>query len=401
MSRLTNRMVVTTMATYTEAVTEELHTLEEQIEQAQIREHLQRLGHLPGLVDEVAPAPTQVRHKPAVTTYSPQWREAREKYLGASEISAICGLDESTGKNVDTIVTKKRFPESEWQPRVNSRAWWGLQIEGSIVTTTLHELGLTHADLALRVSTSWLDNEASLMASPDAVILTRDCDSDDLIPHIATELIEAKMVGPSNAKRWVNGPPVGVVLQAHAQMAVMGIFCRKVHIGVMIEGAPVTVWTINRSDELCEAIVCIARTWWDKYYQGSMTRFEWDEFVSKELAAAGFMRQDVPTRNKQVKVVDNQALEAIDRWTQARAEYRAAEEAKKRYDARIVELMGDADTIADSEGHCLAQRSWINRMSFDTKKLLSEHPELEPTYSYPMSYSRLCVGKGAAEGDVS
>lgn len=328
------------------------------------------------------------KHLQTVTTYSPEWWKLRKNYIGASEVAAICGLDESSGKTARTVADKKiHDPDATHRSsQVNTPSWWGLATEHLIITAAIHETGHTNLIDTVQRNISWVDTLGGLMASPDAVLDTQE----------RGLMIEAKEVGEKNSRLWRNGPPLGFVLQAHAQMTVMGPHYMCVYLAARLKGAPVQVWTVKRNDTICETISEIVKTFWTQYT--IMGQEAWEQYVSERLVEAGFLHvaeKVSGTYNSKIHTLTGAGEEeTVQEWKQARDAFRKAEANKKRYDGLITELMDDADTIADTDGTPLVRRSWINRVTLDTRKLLEENPQLEEQYSYPLSYARISTVRG-------
>lgn len=331
---------------------------------------------------------------PPIKTYSEEWQKSRSVYLGASDVPAICGVDVN-GRTAQQVY-KRQISDTynDFVDRgINSRTWWGHQVEDSITAAVLHQVHPYTPGWAIRSDLSWIDVRNGLMASPDAVWINEDRPS-DAIPDGFHELVEAKYVGSDYEKKWVDGPPLGVRMQCHAQMTVMGEQSSRVHIGAVLGGRPAVVWTLERDPNMCATIRRICRTWWDRH-QG-MDFDAWHEYVTDELANTGIVKQDATNSNDLTTVVSYEALPRIREWMQARKTCRQAEASKKSLDQWVCELLGDADTLVDPDGTVLAKRSWIARTSVDTKSLYADYPELEEKYSYPLTYSKLTAAKGVS-----
>lgn len=321
--------------------------------------------------------------KPPITTYGPQWHAARPFYIGASEIAAICGL--SPYQTVEDVAESKHKEQTPLDDSPNTPLWWGHKDEPAIVEAALHILRPGSKPWEARTRLTWLDDEHRIMASPDAV-LVREPRERDSITAGPTETVEAKSVDRA-AATWRNGPPAYVELQGHAQMALLGPQCERLHIAARISGRPVKTWTVERNTLLAVATKEIAKKWWDEY--SSMGAGQWSIYAARTLADAGFSHAESISRNNKIAVIDGRDWGLIQQWREARQKAREWQECKTQLDAEVKELMGEADTLKAPNGQGVAYRSWVKRTSLDTKTLCAEHPDLEAKYTYAATHERL------------
>jgi predicted phage-related endonuclease len=323
--------------------------------------------------------------KAPIKTYGPQWHSARPSYLGASEVAAICGLD--PWRTVEDVAESKYNPNPDGAPdgSPNTPIWWGHRDEPAIVEAGTYILRPHAQPWEVRTGLSWIDGKHGLMASPDAVYLNENRTADRIVDG-PTEGMEAKSVNKA-ASSWRNGPPIHVQIQGHSQIAVLGNHCERVHIAARINGAPIQIWTIERDEFLVAAIKQVAKTWWEDYREMGLVR--WSAHVASLLADAGFNHCAPIFRNHETTTIRDDQVELLEAWREARLQVREWTETRSLLDLEIKQLLADADTLTAPDGTPLIRRSWVRRMSLDTKTLCAENPELEAKYSYPLTHQRL------------
>lgn len=333
--------------------------------------------------------------KAPIKTYGPQWHAARQSYIGASEVAAICGLNPYS--TPEDVAESKYYPrEQDSADTPNTPIWWGHRDEPAIVEAAKHLLRPTAQPWETRTGLSWLDQQHGLMASPDAVFLNGNRERKEITDG-PTEAVEAKSVARA-AAAWNSGPPVYVQLQGHTQMALLGPTCERLHIAARISGSPVQIWTIQRDEFVISAIKHIAKTWWDSYR--SMGAAAWSAFAANTLADAGFSHAEPINRNQQTATGTADNVKTVELWRDARRQSRDWAARATELSIQLVEAMGEADTLVDESGNHLVRRSWVNRTGIDTKTLCAEHPDLETKYSYPMTHARLTAVKRLPEEEV-
>ena len=194
--------------------------------------------------------------EPPVRTYSPEWHELRKTRLGASDVGALLGVS-PWDTPADVWTSKRGAGRPQPDGSINTPIWWGHQEEPHIIEAAVHELVGDFPPACILTGWSWAVK--GFMVSPDAIFTEVERDENTILDE-QTGLIEAKVVGLRSGYLWMHGPPLHVLSQLHAQMAVTG--SSMGHVAARIAGAPVKVWSIPRNEEASRNILEIVDMFW-------------------------------------------------------------------------------------------------------------------------------------------
>jgi len=163
-----------------------------------------------------------MRHAERIGTFeveSPEWRAARSRGLGGSEIAAVLGLSPWCSKF--TLWHRKAGmvdPEKE-SPAMS----WGKRLE----TPIADRFAETHPDARLTRTGTWRSKARPWqIANPDRLIHAK---------HGPTSILECKTAHSMDAWEWVDGVPVYYRCQALWYLDVFGL--ETCHFAVLIGGS--------------------------------------------------------------------------------------------------------------------------------------------------------------------
>lgn len=292
-------------------------------------------------------------------------------------MAALCGLDPwKTSHNV----WESKHSETFLQPdsSINTPIWWGHQQEASIIKAATSMI--THMerwDYTPWSRTGITVASHQFMASPDA-ILTSDFYQFGELPPAQHCLIEAKTVGEKSKTRWIKGPPKYVVLQAQAQMCLLG--SEATYIAARIAGAPVRIWKAEADADVKEAIRTIVGWFWECI--GGLPN-DWDTKVRALLVEANFL---APVEEKKAKPIGLEEVAAILEWEEAKRIARKATADAEEARGKVDEIFGEHVGDVTFEGKILATRDAYKKSAFDRATFSCEHPELAEKYEVVTEY---------------
>lgn len=275
-----------------------------------------------------------------------EWLEERKKYLSASDIAAVIGVNK--WKTWDEV----KYGKQEFTPEQLKKFAAGHAIEKSL--KELWEQEVPGRKVDERKSTLWTDGY--LAATPDGFGYDPDFDT--------SGLIEAKSVSYRLMGHWDEGPPLYVILQVQGQLMCTGApHCDVV---AAIGGPGYEEWRIYPH----EGLQVLIREAAEAYMTGE---------PDNQLQVAWLMRLhdmgfDIPNDKKFPVGDPEKVVESPQNITSALISARAARDAAQKDYEEALELaqnhMGTAEylTVGDQ---VLATWKTSNRKRLD-KKLLAE-----------------------------
>lgn len=172
------------------------------------------------------------------------WLQERRKYLGASEVAAVCGLC-PFGSPLTVWASKKGYGEN-----VDSDATeLGRLFEAPLLALYADRTKstLSHPGTLHRADFAWM------AATPDAV-------ANDRIN------VQAKIVGADMAYHWDDGVPDYVQVQNQWEMHVSGL--QVTHVVACIGGTEYRCEAVPRDDVMIGYLVEICSEFWQRYIVG-------------------------------------------------------------------------------------------------------------------------------------
>lgn len=202
---------------------------------------------------------------------TPEQLAARTKTLGASEVSAVAGLS-PWASALDVWATKCTGPELENPPVVPPDAQdlpaadprtIGTILEDGIVALYARQTGLDPDDATILLSSGTCTHRehAWRTATPDRLVRNSQ-------KHDTSHGLECKLVGRGQASEWDGGGlPDYVMAQIQWSMHVTGLL--RWDVAALVLGTDFRVFQIERDEELIDALVDIADSFWHEHVLGA------------------------------------------------------------------------------------------------------------------------------------
>jgi len=194
------------------------------------------------------------------------------------------------------------------------------------------------------------------------------------------QILECKTAGEFGARLWRNGVPEYVQLQVQHQLAVTGK--RAADVAVLLCGQQLAVHRIPRDDELIARLIPLEAQFWQYVTSDSPPPADGTESADRALRCL------YPGGANTVDFTDDRRLcAAFSDLVTVRAEIERREEHEAKLKQTIQQAMGDASRARFETGEVSFKRS-KDSSGVDIKRLLAEHPELEPQYAFTKPGSR-------------
>lgn len=193
------------------------------------------------------------------------------------------------------------------------------------------------------------------------------------------DILECKTAGEFGAKHWRDGVPEYVQIQVQHQLAVTGK--QTADVAVLICGQDLQIHRITRDEALIARLIELEARFW--HYVQSNTPPPADDSAAKALQAL------YPHDNSsELDLRQDSRMSALFGDLQAVRHH--AEQLKQQEELlkqQIQERMGDATKTVFETGAVTWRRSKDSTV-LDTKRLLTDHPELLHQYSMTRKGSR-------------
>jgi putative phage-type endonuclease len=280
-------------------------------------------------------------------------RQARKKYLGATDIPALLGVDPY--KTLYQIWLEKtgqyERPESD-----NPSLTAGRHMEDAVLNWAAeHHLGkLSRKGLERRVK-----------GYP--IVVHLDAQTQAGVP------VEAKTAGLHGPLTEFYGEPLTdqvperVIIQAQMQMAATEAF--MCYVPVFVGGRGFVMYVVNRDQELINLCLDKAYNFWTKHV---IPRIPPNEPIPVKLA-----RYVPREEGKAVDIPQN----LIDEWLTAKAEVAYAEEHEETAKEKIHKILAEAGAeVGNADGGTLTYYATVSNR-IDTKALKAEMPDVAEKYN--------------------
>lgn len=258
---------------------------------------------------------------------TPGWYDIRQRGLGASDAAAALN-------------------RSRW---VSSYALW---CEKTGETERLQNLGVRGrvGQLAEPLIAELFEDETGLVTYPHSVIIQSEehpfmlCTPDRFIEGDPKALAEFKTVDPRAADEWDDGAvPLEYILQGqHALAASDGVYDR-VHFGVLIGFGDFRVLTMDRDNDLINAMVTDEMAFWELVTERIPPATDGSTSTGRALAAR------YPGMNPDPIELGDYGKRLVDMWKSAKAASKLSEDRVDDIANELKELMGD-HTEGNSNG---------------------------------------------------
>ena len=294
------------------------------------------------------------------TAYKPDTRAPKSFGVGASEISAVAGLNPYAS---EWDVYLRKTDQAPEQPE-NEPMEWGHRLEPAIRQKYVDDTGATvfvPPESLYHPQTTWA------RATPDGVILG------DHTPRTTVEspmlwkyLLQCKNVGSWVEKSWTDAPPIYVQLQEQWELYVTGL--ARADVAALIGGNQFRVYTVHREQRVIDDLVTIASDFWRKVETRTPPAVDASdacrEHFERKLAKASVVELTADTELEHV----------FRRWKrQTRAEKRLKKEIERSRNL-VRKAMADAqaERISSTYGPATLVRSPGNENQETDWKLIAQ-----------------------------
>ena len=295
-----------------------------------------------------------------VTAYKPDTRAPKSFGIGASEISAVAGLNPYASPwDVWLRKTGQASDEPENEPME-----WGHRLEPAIRQKYVDQTGATvivPPESMYHPQTTWA------RATPDGIVArTIGGIFDPTVRACWQHLLQCKNVGGWVEKSWTDAPPVYVQLQEQWELYVTGL--ARADVAALIGGNQFRVYTVHREQRVIDDLVTIAADFWRKVETRTPPPVD-ESDACREHFESKYAKSDA------VELVADGELEAVfRRWRrQTRAErYLKKQIERSRNLVRKALAEAQADRISSSHGMATLVRSEVTETVETDWKLIAQ-----------------------------
>jgi putative phage-type endonuclease len=286
-----------------------------------------------------------------------QQRAERRKYIGSSDIAAICGRDPWRSA-MDVYLAKTH----ELEDSTNQAMEVGTRLEGAVLDWAQEKLGTP----LLR------DQFRTLKDGPF-------CSNHDALVVGKAEGVEAKTTGILNTfnpgDEWgeenTDQVPDHVLLQCQEQAMVSDL--ERVWVPALIGGRGWCMFVVERNEKLIGSLRRRGEEFWDKHVLAKLPPP--DSMPSMEIARN--------IRRQAGKTIEL-GIDVTQRWLEAKDALKAAEDAKEAAEALLLTYMGDAEAADTPLGRITYFPQEAVRL--DQQRLKADHPDLCADYKAVSCY---------------
>lgn len=299
-----------------------------------------------------------------------EWLDVRKHGIGSSDAAAAVGLNpyksqlelwmEKTGRDTDL---PKPDPTDTTAP-----VYWGTLLEPIVAASYTQQTGRK------------VRKVNAVLQHPDRPWMLANIDR-EVVGASDVQILECKTAGEFGARHWRDGVPEYVQLQVQHQLAVTGK--QAADVAVLLCGQQLKVHRIERDDSLIAKLMLLQERFW--HYVTTDTPPPTDGSDSSATALQYLYPRD---NGKQLDFSQDSQMSALFTDLQdARSQVDKYKQLEEQYKQQIQQAMGDASKAAFETGSVSWKRSKDSTV-LDTKRLLSDHPELLAQYSMTRSGSR-------------
>jgi putative phage-type endonuclease len=300
-----------------------------------------------------------------------QWLEVRRGGIGSSDAAAAVGLNpyksplalwmEKTGR----VVEQEDAAEDMEDPR-----YWGTLLEPYVALAyqrkTQRKVRKVNAVLQHPTFPFMLANlDREIVGDPDVQIL------------------ECKTAGEFGARLWKDGVPDYVQLQVQHQLAVTGK--QAADVAVLLCGQQLATHRIERDNDLIARLIILETRFWEHVEKSIPPAADGSESSARAL------RQLYRSNDTVVDFTSNEDLDvAFNRLVSLRDEMDGKGKEAERLKQIIQQAMGDASKARFRQGEVIYKCA-KESVSWDIKRLVSDHPDLAAQYVVTRPGSRRFV----------
>lgn len=305
-----------------------------------------------------------------------EWLEVRKHGIGSSDAAAAVGLSpyksqlelwmEKSGRDTDL---PKPDPTDTTAP-----VYWGTLLEPIVAASYTQQTGRR------------VRKVNAVLQHPDRPWMLANIDR-EVIGASDVQILECKTAGEFGARHWRDGVPEYVQLQVQHQLAVTGKHAADV--AVLLCGQQLKVHRIERDDELIAKLMLLQERFWHDVTTDTPPPVDGSD--SSATALQYLYPRDSGERLDFSQ--DSQMSALFTDLQEARFQLDKYRQLEEQYKQKIQQAMGGASQAIFETGLVSWKRSKDSTV-LDTKRLLSDHPELLAQYSQTRPGSRRFLVQG-------
>ena len=309
------------------------------------------------------------------------WLAIRKTGIGGSDAAAAVGLSpytsqlelwlEKTGRDAEL---PKPDPGDTTEP-----VYWGTLLEPIVAAAYTQQTG----NRVRKVN--------AVLRHPSIPFMLANLDREvTSVPDV--QILECKTAGEFGARLWRHGVPEYVQLQVQHQLAVTGK--RAADVAVLLCGQQLEVHRIERDDELIARLIPLEARFWQ--YVESDTPPPADGSESADRALRCLYPRDAGTTLDFTE--DRRLSAAFADLVAVRADIEMREQHEAKLKQEIQQAMGYASRALFETGDVSFKRS-KDSGGTDLKRLLADHPDLQPQYAITKPGSRRFLVSSKCDGE--
>lgn len=270
-----------------------------------------------------------------------KWLQARRSGLGASDMSAILGLNPWAtpyGVWADKVTADRPVDDV-----VSEAAEWGHALEDTVA----RQMAKRHPEMGKIAPTPGLlvhDDHPWMLATLDRLLVPRKTPNAQPICPLEVKTVSEFMY----RAHWIDGvPPVHIQIQVQQQLAVTGF--DHAYVVVLVGGQHMPKpYRIERDDETIDKIIDFAGAWWEHHVVGRVR-------PQLTLADRSILSKVFPgDLDLDPIVADDDTLAAFADYVDARRRRDDALEDMEKAGFIVKRWMGDHTALIDEFGTTLA-----------------------------------------------
>jgi putative phage-type endonuclease len=306
-----------------------------------------------------------------------EWLAARRNAIGGSEISAVMGINPyATPFHVFRAKADGWFePEFE----TNEAIEWGHRLEQAVIDKAVDELGLGY--VARPGGQIWANPKVPyIQVTPDAFVTKRRSWS-------ALGLIEAKTAGDDEG--WTGGSaPLHYQIQLQVQLGVMGL--KRGWLACFELGQARNFYLVETefdAEWFAEAAHLAERFWIEHVQEGVAPMHDFSHPRTEKL-----LRELRPKVHRQSIEFDDEALEWISDYNDAKEQLKVAEARMNEAKNWLIFHMGDAGAAYIGEEK-VASYPEVSSSRINAELLRERYPEIAKEVTVTSTHRRFTVAK--------
>jgi putative phage-type endonuclease len=294
------------------------------------------------------------------------WLKWRNKGIGGSDTSVICGLNPYKSQVELWMEKTGRIDPKE----AGEAAYWGTLIEPLIRNEFNIRSGL---EVGLELSILQHPIYPFMLANVDGIVID---------PVHGGCIFEAKTASQYKLNVWEQGVPEEYQLQVQHYMAVTGF--NGAYVAALVGGNRFIWHYVGRDNEVIDLLIKLEERFWSYVEKDTPPPMDGSEAASKLLDKL-YPR----SKAKSSIILPDEAMILVQQYEEAQEQEKKAAERKEEAANRLKEL------LKDNESGTIGERviTWklVESERLDTRKLKAEMPEVYTRYANKSAYRRFSI----------